>query len=122
MIIEVQENQVVSVDKNIKIFAGEQMSALYDNTDQLYAVDKCINDNSLEIVVYYLQDNDVYEDVLDPMDYYFPIRSEIKSIELKYLEENDGYQTLMIPIWQVLVDSRTYLFNAYTGDLLTTYQ
>jgi len=119
--ITVQDNQVIAIDKNIKIFAGEYSSAKYRNTS-LYAVDKCINDNSMEIVVYYLKDNDVREEVLDPTDYYFPLRSEIKSIELSYLETQDNEESIALPIWKVVIDKRTYLFDGYSGDLISSYQ
>lgn len=119
--ITVQDNQVVSVDKNIKIFAGEYQTALTMSKGNLYAVDECINDNSLEIVVFYLQDNEKREEVLDPTDYYFPLRSEIKSIDLTYLEWIDNGQSTVKPVWQVVIDQRTYIFDAFSGDLITAY-
>lgn len=128
IVVVVRENQVVSVDKNMKIFAGEMVDSRYSNIERLFTIDECITNNFLEMSVYYLQDNDIYNSEVDPFEYYYPIWSEISSIDLRYLiEESDitvsiASETYMIPAWQVVISDRTYLFNAYSGKLVKTYR
>jgi len=128
IVVIVRENQVVSVDKNLKIFAGEMTETPYRNIERLFTIDECISNNFLELSVYYLQDKDIYNPSVDPYEYYYPIWSEISSIDLRYLHEVSENTELteseayMIPVWQVVISDRTYLFNAYSGELVKTYR
>ncbi len=120
--IMVRENQVVSIDKNIKIFAGEAEIRAFTMTDRLVSIDDCIAKNELKVSVYYLQDQNIYEVSIDTMSYFFPIRSDITSIDMRYWENNDDGRVYLIPAWQVVIRGRTYIFNAYNGDLIKTYR
>jgi len=120
--VVVKENQVVSVDKNVKLFTGEMSMNRFSNVDRLMTVDQCIVINDVEVSVYYLQDNNRLEAQPDKNAYYFEIRSDITSLELRYLETLDDNVRYMVPMWQVIISGRTYLFNAYDGKLLGTYR
>lgn len=122
IVIEVKEDQVISIDKNLKIFAGESVTEKYVNSERLITIDECITNNFLEVSIYYLQDNNIYNSAQDTINYYFPIRSEIKSIDLRYIVEEENASMYMIPAWQVVISDRTYIFNAYTGTLIKTYR
>lgn len=117
--VEIRGNQVINVFKNIK-----QQAELIDveELDRLYSIDECISNNFLEVSVYYLQDNNIYDSALDNIEYYFPIRSEITKIDMRYSIEGQSGSALMVPTWQVVISGRTYLFNAYTGTLIKTYR
>jgi hypothetical protein len=117
--VEIKGNQVVNIFKNIK-----QQAELVDveEMDRLYSIDECISNNFLEVSVYYLQDNNIYDSALDNIEYYFPIRSEITKIDMRYSIEGQSGSALMVPTWQVVISGRTYLFNAYTGALIKTYR
>ncbi|MDW7660728.1 MAG: hypothetical protein SCL54_04785 [Bacillota bacterium] len=117
--VEIRGNQVVNVYKDIK-----QPIELIDveEMDRLYSIDECISNNFLEVSVYYLQDNNIYDSALDNIEYYFPIRSEITKIDMRYSIEGQSGSALMVPTWQVVISGRTYLFNAYTGTLIKTYR
>lgn len=119
--IKVQENQVVAIDKNIKSFAGEYTPSDFLSSKRMFTIDECITKNIVEINVYYLQDNGIQDSTLEKYKYYYVIVSEIKSIDLKYFEEVDGNEQHMIPIWEVKIGQRVYLFNAYDGNLIKTY-
>lgn len=117
--VEVKGNQVVNVFKNIKL----QVELIESQEmDRLYSIDECISNNFLEVSVYYLQDNNIYDSALDNIEYYFPIRSEITKIDMRYSIEGQSGSELMVPTWQVVISGRTYLFNAYTGTLIKTYR
>lgn len=122
IMVEVRGNQVVALDKRMKIFAGEVVAEKYMRSERLVTIDDCITNNFLEVSIYYLQDNNIYSSAQDTISYYFPIRSEIKSIDLRYNVENDASLQYMIPVWQVVISDRTYLFNAYDGELIKTYR
>lgn len=122
IVVEVRGNQVIALDKNVKIFAGEMVAEKYLHSERLITIDDCITNNFLEVSIYYLQDNNIYSSAQDTISYYFPIRSEIKSIDLRYIVEADGDSRYMIPAWQVVISNRTYLFNAYDGALIKTYK
>lgn len=122
MVITVRENQVVSIDKNIKWFAGEAEISAYTMTDRLVSIDDCIAKNELKVSVYYLQDQNIYEVSVDTMRYFFPIRSDITSIDMRYWENNEDSYGYLIPVWQVVIRGRTYIFNAYNGNLIRTYR
>lgn len=119
--IKVQENQVVAIDKNIKSFAGEYTPADFINSSRMFTIDDCITSNIVELNVYYLQDNNIQDNTLEKYKYYYAIVSEIKSIELKYFEESDQSEQYMIPVWEVKIGNRVYIFNAYDGKLIKTY-
>lgn len=117
--VVVKENQVVSVDKDVKRYVDVAEDTPYKNSETLFTIDDCITNNFLEVSVYYLQDNNLYDQKTDPMEFFFPIRSEIESVDLRYYGETADY---MIPVWQVVIDERTYIFNAYDGKLIKTYR
>ncbi len=117
--VVVKENQVVSVDKDVKRYVDVTEDTPYKNSETLFTIDDCITNNFLEVSVYYLQDNNLYDQKTDPMEFFFPIRSEIESVDLRYYGETADY---MIPVWQVVIDGRTYIFNAYDGKLIKTYR
>lgn len=119
--IKVKENQVIAVDKNIKSFAGEYTPEKFMNSGRMFTIDECITNNIVEINVYYLQDSGIQDSTLEKYKYYYKIVSEIKSIDLKYFEESDGNDSYMIPVWEVKISNRVYLFNAYDGKLIKTY-
>ncbi len=117
--VEVKENQVVSIDKNVKVFAGEIIPSAYKEIERLMTGEDCIAKNDIEISIYYLQDNNIPDKTMETIEYYYPIRSAISSIDLRYKVEGDTY---MIPVWQIVISGRTYLFNAYNGALIQTYR
>lgn len=117
--VVVRENQVISVDKNIKLYDTVDETSIYQNIENLYTIDDCITNNFLEVSVYYQQDNNIYDQKIDPIEFFFPIRSEIESVDLRYYSET---ATTMIPVWQVMINGRTYIFNAYDGLLIKTYR
>jgi len=119
IVVEVKENQVVSVDKNIKVFVGELVPQSYQKVEHLLTGEDCIAKNDIEISIYYLQDNNILDKTMDTIQYYYPIRSAINSIDLRYFEEGDDY---VIPVWQIVISGRTYLFNAYNGSLIQTFR
>jgi hypothetical protein len=122
IVIEVRENQVVSLDKSLKIYTGESVTEKYVNSERLITIDECITINFLEVSIYYLQDNNIYNIAQDTISYYFPIRSEINSIDLRYSAVEEESAKYMIPSWQVKISDRTYIFNAFTGELIKTYR
>lgn len=119
IIVEVKENQVVSIDKDVKVFAGEIIPPAYQDVERLLTGEDCIAKNDIEISIYYLQDNNILDKTMDTIEYYYPIRSAIASIDLRYIVEADQY---MVPVWQIVISGRTYLFNAYSGSLIQTYR
>ncbi|MBS7527204.1 hypothetical protein KHM83_10980 [Fusibacter paucivorans] len=112
--VTVKGGQVIAIEKNVK----QMMSRVYTSLDQMYSIDNCITQNYLEVSLYYLQDNDIYDATLNSIQYYFPIRSDIERIERQYYQQD----MTMIPIWRVVISGRTYLFNAYTGALIENYR
>lgn len=120
--IAVREGQVVSLDKNVKSFAG---AYILDGkpVDRLATIDDCIYNNMVELSVYYLQDRGITNPTSSVFDQYYPMISEIKSIELTYIEQktNEGV-TFMQPAWQLRISDRIYLFNAYDSKLIKTYK
>lgn len=120
--ITVRENQVTGIDKNIKIFAGEADISAFTMTDRLFSIDDCIAKNELKVSVYYLQDQNIYEVSIDTMNYFFPIRSDITSIDMRYWENREDDSIYLIPAWQVVIRGRTYIFNAYNGNMIMTYR
>ena len=98
--VEVKDNQVVSIDKDVKVFAGEIIPPAYQAVERLLTGEDCIAKNDIEISIYYLQDNNIPDKTMDTIEYYYPIRSTITSIELRYIVEADQY---MIPVWQIVI-------------------
>ena len=120
--IVVREGQVVSIDKNVKSFAGAYVLS-GTPIERLATIDDCIYNNMVELSVYYLQDKGITNPTESVFDQYYPMISEIKSIELTYIEQktNDGL-TYMQPTWQLRISDRIYLFNAYDSKLIKTYK
>lgn len=115
--ITVSGDQVTRVYKDLKKFVVQLGNT---GVDRLYAIDECIENNYLEVSLYYLQDNNIYDSALENMAYYFPIRSAIEHVELVYTKVN--VMDVMTPAWHVEISGRVYVFNAYTGTLIKTYR
>jgi hypothetical protein len=120
--IEVRDHQVISVDKNVKFNRGEVSLDAFSSVERMFTIDDCLANNFLEVSIYYLQDNNIYTTAQDTIEYYFPVRSEISSIELNYIEGFVSDNAYLLPTWQVVISGRTYLFNAYDGELIKTYR
>jgi len=113
IIVTLDGNQLLSINRNVKNIE----SFITAPTDTLYSIDSCITQNYLEVSIYYLQDNDIYDASLNSIQYYFSIRGAIQEIDLQYFLKEDE----MIPIWRVVISDRTYYFNAYNGEMLGNY-
>ena len=117
-----REGQVVSIDKNVKSFAGAYVQS-GSPIERLATIDDCIYNNMVELSVYYLQDQGITNPTESVFDQYYPMISEIKSIELTYIEQNtNNGVTYMQPTWQLRISDRIYLFNAYDSKLIKTYK
>ncbi len=116
--VEVKGSQIVKISKDMKRIVERVENT---NIDRLYSIDECIENNYLEVSVYYLQDNNIYDSALENMAYYFPIRSAISEIELRYTKVESESDRL-VPAWYVVISDRTYLFNAYTGNMIKTFR
>ena len=120
--VEVKDHQVVSIDKNVKFNRGEMVLNAFSDVERMFTIDDCLSNNFLEVSIYYLQDNNIYSTAQDTIEYYFPVRSEISSIDLNYIETFESDKAYLLPAWQVVISGRTYLFNAYNGELIKTYR
>ena len=112
--VTVKGGQITEIKKNVKIV----QSRIYTNVDRMFSIDNCITLNYLEVSLYYLQDNDIYDATLNNIQYYFPIRSAIEHISLEYVQQD----MTMMPVWRVVISGRTYIFNAYNGTMIQTYR
>lgn len=112
--VTVKAGQPIALKKNVKIVT----SKVYVNNDRMYSIDNCISSNYLEVSLYYLQDNDIYDETTNSVQYYFPIRSAIETIDLEYYQVD----MQMIPVWKIVISGRTYLFNAYSGEMIKNYR
>lgn len=117
--VVVKGNQVVSIEKNVKAYVSETLLENSLSYDKMYDIDECITSNFLEVSIYYLQDNNIYDASMNSIQYYFSIRSAISKIELNYYQSDESH---MIPVWVIEISGRTYLFDAYTGDIVTSYR
>lgn len=119
IVIQIRGSQVIGLYVNLRYDVGEPV---FPDVHRLVSIDECINDNFLEVNYYYLQDQNIYDAAGDGMAYYFPIRSAIEKIEMRYhLVQREGDEWF-VPVWHVEIVGRTYLFDAYTGDMLKTYR
>jgi hypothetical protein len=114
ILVTVKGGQVTAIKKNVK----QMTSRVYTSLDQMFSIDNCITQNYLEVSLYYLQDNDIYDATLNSIQYYFPIRGAIERIEMQYYQQD----MTMMPVWRVVISGRTYLFSAYTGELIENYR
>lgn len=94
----------------------------FPNLSRMISIDECISQNMTEVSMYYFQDKNIYETDLDNPMYYFPIRSEINRIEMRYFISKLGDSEMFIPSWQVDIAGRVFLFHAYTGELIQTFR
>jgi len=112
--VTVKGGQPIAIKKNVK----RVVSITSVNYDEMFTIDNCISLNYLEVSLYYLQDNDIYDQATNNFQYYFPIRSAISSINLEYYQ----IDMQMIPVWRVVISERTYIFNAYTGEMIRNFK
>lgn len=115
----VKGDQVLNITKNVKSFIGDAILERSLDYDKMFDIDECITSNFLEVSIYYLQDNNIYDASMNSIQYYFSIRSAISKIEMNYYQLDE---THMIPVWVVDISGRTYIFDAYTGDVITSYR
>ena len=112
--VNVKGGQPIAIKKNVKRIS----SAVYASYNEMFTIDNCISMNYLELSLYYLQDNDIYDQTTNSFQYYFPIRSAISAIDLQYYE----IKMQMIPVWKIVISERTYIFNAYTGEMIRNFR
>jgi hypothetical protein len=114
--VTIEGNQITEIYKDVKV--SESFRSDRDKSD-IMPIDDCLTNNFLEVSIYFLQDNNIYDTALNTIEYYFPIRSEISSADMCYLASGN---TEMIPVWRVIISGRTYIFNAHSGELMKTYR
>ena len=117
--VVVKGDQVIYISKNVKSYVGDAILERALDYDKMFDIDECITSNFLDVSIYYLQDNNIYDASMNSIQYYFSIRSAISSIDMKYYQLDEMH---MIPVWAVDISGRTYIFDAYTGDLITSYR
>ncbi|GAU76379.1 YycH protein [Fusibacter sp. 3D3] len=117
--VVVKGDQVIYITKNVKSYIGDAILERALDYDKMYDIDECITSNFLEVSIYYLQDNNIYDASMNSIQYYFSIRSAISSIEMNYYQLDE---THMVPVWAVNISGRTYIFDAYTGNIMTSYR
>jgi hypothetical protein len=112
--VSVKGGQPIAIKKKVK----RVTSTVYASYNEMFTIDNCISMNYLELSLYYLQDNDIYDQTTNSFQYYFPIRSAISAIDLQYYEK----KMQMIPVWRIVISERTYIFNAYTGEMIRNFR
>lgn len=117
--VVVKGDQVINITKNVKSYIGDANLERSSSYSKMFDIDECITSNYLEVSIYYLQDNNIYDASMNSVQYHYDIRSAISSIEMNYYQLDE---THMIPVWAVEISGRTYIFDAYTGDIITSYR
>ncbi len=112
--VTIKGNQLSMIKKNVAFYNAETSAGI----KELYSIDNCITSNFFQVSLYYLQDNDIYDASLNSIQYYYPIRSAIETVDMSY----DLNEDIMTPIWRVVISGRTYYFNAYNGEIIKTYR
>lgn len=94
----------------------------YRDSKEMYRVDLCIEDNFEEVSSYYFKDQKLPEEVTDPLSYFYRIYSDIEGIDMRYYQISRQNKVVFIPVWQVVIAQRTYLFDASSGELIKTFR
>lgn len=94
----------------------------YRDTKEMYRVDLCIEDNFEEVSSYYFKDLNLPDEVTDPLSYFYRMYSDIQGIDMRYYQSTRENKIVFLPVWQVVIAQRTYLFDATTGDLIKTFK
>lgn len=117
--IKIKGKEVVELNLNT---AGLNAIPYFENIDEMYRIDMCMDQHYKTISDYYFKDNEIEIANVDAYAFFYDIHSAIESIDMSYYEKMNGDRILFIPVWEIVISGRTYLFDAINGDMIKTYK
>lgn len=119
IVVKIMGREVTEIRLNT---LGLNAIPYYRDTKEMYRVDLCIEDNFEEVSSFYFKDQNLPDEVTDPLSYFYRIYSDIEGIDMRYYPFTRKGKDVFLPVWQVVIAQRTYLFDATTGELIKTFK